>query len=111
MDMVPQPRYYVAFAETAFSSWAEVQEKAPQAVAQHIARSKQLHEDGILLMAGVFLDRPDEPVTTMGVLVSRAAAEEYMRGDPFVLNGQVKRWYIREWANMFYTPPARPTVE
>ena len=27
-----------------------------------------------------------------------------MRSDPFVLNGQVKRWYIREWANMFYVP-------
>jgi hypothetical protein len=57
------------------------------------------------------LDRPDEPVTTMGVLVSREAAEEYMRGDSFVLNGQVKSWYIREWANMFYVPPAQPTAE
>jgi uncharacterized protein YciI len=110
MDQAPQPRYYVACAETAFNSWAEVQQKAPQAVAQHIARSKQLHEAGTLLMAGAFLDRPDEPVTTMAVLVSREAAEEYMRGDPFVLNGQVKRWYIREWANMFYVPPAQPTA-
>lgn len=111
MDRAAQPSYYVAFAETAFSSWAEVQQKAPQAVAQHIARSKQLHEEGTLLMAGAFLDRPDEPVTTMSVLVSRAAAEEYMRGDPFVLNGQVKRWYIREWANMLSVSPAQFTAE
>ena len=107
MDNTPQPRYYVTFAETVFQSWAEVQQQAPQALAEHIARSKQLHDAGTLLMAGAFLDRSDEPVTTMAVLPSRAAAEEYMRGDPFVLNGQVKRWYIREWGNMFYVPADR----
>lgn len=111
MDITAQPRYYVAFAETAFRSWEEVQQKASQAIAEHIARSKQLHEQGTLLMAGAFLDRPDEPVTTMAVLVSRAAAEEYMRGDPFVLNGQVERWYVREWANMFAGPPDHAVAE
>lgn len=110
MDVAPQPRHYVAFAETAFSSWAEVQQRAAQEVAEHIARSKHLHEAGTLLMSGAFLDRPDEPVRTMAVLVSREAAEEYLRGDPFVLKGQVKRWYIREWANMFYIPPDRATA-
>lgn len=104
MDSKPQPRYYVAFAETIFQSWADVQQQASQALAEHIARSKRLHAEGVLLMAGAFLDRPDEPVATMAVLMSRAAAEDYLRGDPFVLNGQVKRWHIREWANMFYIP-------
>ncbi|HEX8994913.1 MAG TPA: hypothetical protein VF812_02670 [Ktedonobacterales bacterium] len=47
----------------------------------------------------------------MAVLVSRAAAEEYMRGDPFVLNGQVERWYVREWANMFAGPPDHAVAE
>jgi uncharacterized protein YciI len=108
MNLTPQPKYYVAFAETVFNSWAEVQRQAPQELAEHLARSKQLHADGTLLMAGVFLDRPEEPVMTMGVLVSREAAEAYLHGDPFVLKGQVKRWHIREWANMFYTPPADP---
>jgi uncharacterized protein len=108
MDIAQQPRYYVVFAETTFTSWAEVQQNAPQEVAQHIARSKQLHEEGTLLMSGAFLDRPDEPVTTMAVLVSREAAEEYMRGDPFVLKGLVKHWYIREWANMFFVPSDQP---
>jgi len=108
MDRAPQPRYYVAFAETAFSSWAEVRQHAAQEVAEHLARSRQLHEEGTLLMAGAFLDRPDQPVMTMAVLVSREAAEEYMRGDPFVLKGWVKHWYVREWANMFFAPPEQP---
>ena len=37
----------------------------------------------------------------MGVLTSPEAAEEYIKGDPFYLNGMVRSWYIREWANMF----------
>lgn len=104
MDITQQPKYYAVFAETVFTSWAEVQARAAEEMAQHIARSKQLHAAGTVLMAGAFLDRPEEPVTTMAVLVSREDADAYMRGDPFVLNGMVRRWYVREWANMFYTP-------
>jgi uncharacterized protein len=33
----------------------------------------------------------------MSVFTSRAAAEEFANGDPFVLNGIVERWYVREW--------------
>ena len=28
---------------------------------------------------------------------SREAAEEFVRGDPFVLNGIVRKWIIRDW--------------
>lgn len=104
MEIAAQPRYYVAFAETTFTSWAEVQQRAAEEMRQHVARSKALHEQGKLIMAGVFLDRPDEPVTTMGVLISRDDAEAYMREDPFVVRGMVRRWYVREWANMFFAP-------
>jgi uncharacterized protein YciI len=70
-------------------------------MAAHLARSRQLHGDGVLLMAGAFLDHPDEPVRTMGVLASRDAADDYARRDPFVQAGMVSDWSIREWANMF----------
>ena len=66
MQSEQRPRYYVVFAETAFNSWAEVRQNAPEELAQHIAWSKQLHEEGVLLMSGAFLDHPDDPVTTMG---------------------------------------------
>jgi uncharacterized protein YciI len=33
----------------------------------------------------------------MSVFTSRAAAEESAKGDPFVVNGVVARWYVREW--------------
>lgn len=37
----------------------------------------------------------------MAVLTTRETAEEYAKGDPFVLNGMVSKWYIREWADLF----------
>ena len=95
------PRYYVVFLTTTYSSFAEAQEEAPEDIAAHLARSRRMHEQGRVLMAGAFLDRPDEPLTTMGVFTSRDAADEYVRGDPFVLKGKVSAWHIREWANMF----------
>jgi uncharacterized protein YciI len=110
MERAQQRTYYVAFAESTFSSWAEVQQQAPYLIAEHIARSQRLREEGAVLMAGAFLEPLDAPVTTMAVLASREAAEAYMRGDPFVVAGHVKRWYIREWANMFYAPPSPPTT-
>jgi len=37
----------------------------------------------------------------MGVLSSREAAEDYIHGDPFFINGMIGKLYIRECANMF----------
>lgn len=95
------PVYYVVFFATTYTSLAEAMEKAPEDIAAHQARSTQLHEQGTIIMAGAFLDRPDEPLSTMAVLTSREAAEDYVRGDPFVVKGMVRDWHIREWANMF----------
>jgi uncharacterized protein YciI len=47
-----------------------------------------------------FLDRPQEPVSTMAVLASDQDAEEYVAGDPFVVKGMVASSENRPWANM-----------
>lgn len=94
------PRYYVVFMTTRFESLDDVRQSAPAQMAEHVSRSKQLHADGVLLMAGAFLDEPGEPVRTMGVLASREAAEDYAHRDPFVVDGMVSEWPVREWANM-----------
>ncbi len=83
------------------STLTEAKEKAPNLLAAHIRRSKELHEQGVLLMSGAFLDKTDEPLSTMAILATRDAAEEYMKGDPFVMQGMTSKWYVREWANMF----------
>jgi uncharacterized protein YciI len=100
--MPTQPAvYYVAFFETFYDSLDDAIARAPDAVAAHRSRSQELHARGTLLMSGAFLNNQEEKLRTMAVLTTREAAEEYARGDPFVLNGMVSRWYIREWANMF----------
>jgi uncharacterized protein YciI len=33
----------------------------------------------------------------MGVFTNRAPAEEFIRDDPFVTNGVVSKWTLREW--------------
>ena len=37
----------------------------------------------------------------MAIFTSREAAEEFVREDPFVLNGVVSGWQIREWDEAF----------
>jgi uncharacterized protein YciI len=66
-----------------------------------VAQSKELHAEGKVLMAGAFLNTPNESLRTMAICPSREAAEEFMRRDPLNINGMVSNWYIREWANIF----------
>jgi len=100
-ELKGQPVYYVVFVATKYKSFEEAKAKAPEQIASHIARSKELHKRGTLLMSDAFLNNPEDPLSTMAVLNSRAAAEEYIHGDPFYINGMISKWYIREWANMF----------
>jgi uncharacterized protein len=95
-----QPVFFVAFFQTKYKTIDEVRSKAPQAMSAHIARTKEFQKRGTLLMAGAFLNNPEEPVSTMAILISHEAAEEFAKGDPFVLTGMVSKWYIKEWANL-----------
>jgi uncharacterized protein YciI len=60
----------------------------------HRTRLHEFHARGVLLMAGPFAN-PAEGA--MGVFTSREAAEEFIKGDPFVINGVVGKWSLREW--------------
>jgi uncharacterized protein YciI len=98
---VTQPVYYVVSMTTKFTSMDEVRAHAPGQLVAHVARSAELHRAGPLLMAGAFTDHPGEPVATMGVLTTRADAEEFARADPFVIAGMVDKWEVRNWGNIF----------
>jgi uncharacterized protein YciI len=100
MRDLTQASYFVAFFTTSFSSMEEVRREAPEALQRHVERTRQLHTEGAVLMAGAFLEPKGEPISTMAVLASREAAEEFVRGDPFVELGKVAHHEIREWNNM-----------
>lgn len=72
-------------------------EKAPLHGAAHRAHWQQFAADGTLLMIGPFAN-PHEGA--MGIFTTRGAAETFAAGDPFVLNGVVERWHVREWAEV-----------
>lgn len=68
--------------------------KAGENFPAHEKRFKRYHTDGTLLMLGPYADPEDG---AMSIFTTRKAAEEFARGDPFVVNGVVSRWEVREW--------------
>jgi uncharacterized protein len=86
---------YVVFYESA----DDVLEKARAHMPEHSARGKDFHDRGLLLMYGPFANPLEEG--SMAIFTSREAAEEFVRGDPFVVNGLVRGWHIREWDEAF----------
>jgi uncharacterized protein len=95
------PEFFVVFFTTRFASLADVQRQAPELLAEHVKSSKQLHQQGRLLMAGAFVDRPDEPLRTMGVARTYEDAKHYAENDPFLRAGYIEDWQIRRWSNIF----------
>ena len=63
---------------------------------QHLQLAREAHARGQLVLAGAFADPADG-----AALVFRAAdpsvVEDFIRNDPYVLNGLVKQWKIRLW--------------
>ena len=73
----------------------DVATRAPLHYPAHRERFLDFHRRGDLLMIGTFGDPGGD--AAMGIFGSREAAEEFVAEDPFVLNGVVKAWRIREW--------------
>jgi uncharacterized protein YciI len=70
----------------------------------HVERLREFHGRGVLLMAGPF----DEPMNgdAMGIFTNREAAEEFIAGDPFVVNGVVASWTVRPWNEVLQPDPS-----
>jgi uncharacterized protein len=86
---------YVLFYESA----DDVMSKAPVHYPAHRQRLDEFHARGVLLMVGTFANPQDEG--SMAIFTTRAAVEEFVQGDPFVLNDVVRSWHIREWDEIF----------
>jgi len=85
------PVKYVVFYESA----EDVAAKAPPFFAAHVARYQEYVRDGSLLMIGTFADPQRDG--SMAIFATRQAAEDFVSGDPFVINGVVSRYTIKEW--------------
>jgi uncharacterized protein len=82
---------YVLFYQSA----DDLRSKAPAHFPSHMARVKEFHCRGTLLMIGTFGNPQEEGA--MSIFTTREAAEEFAKGDPFVVNGVVRGWKVLEW--------------
>ena len=60
----------------------------------HRARWETFRREGTLLAIGTYEDARDG---ALALFTERAAAEQFARQDPFVLNGVVGSWDILAW--------------
>ena len=79
---------------------------------EHLRKAWAASDRGELILGGALADPAD------GALLlfqgdSPAAAEGFARADPYVLNGVVTRWRVREWrtvAGAHSASPLRPAT-
>jgi hypothetical protein len=73
----------------------------------HLEKAWAAHERGELLLGGALQDPPDAAVLLFRGETAREA-EEFARTDPYVLNGVVKSWRVREWSTVVGADAATP---
>ena len=78
-----------------YESAEDVGSRAREHFPAHSALWAVFQTQGTLLMIGTFGNPQDEG--SMGIFTTREAAEDFVSRDPFVLNGVVKSWQLREW--------------
>lgn len=73
----------------------------------HLALAWRAAERGELLLGGALVDPVDGAVLLFRG-DSPAVAERFAGADPYVLNGLVTRWRVREWATVVGEDAAAP---
>jgi uncharacterized protein len=63
----------------------------------HLAHATASYERGELALAGA-LDNPADGAVLVFKGDNRAAVEEFAKNDPYVLNGLIMEWNIRQWS-------------
>lgn len=67
--------------------------------AAHIGHARESVARGELVLGGALANPPDGAVLLFRGS-SPAAAEQFAKSDPYVLNGLVKSWRVREWTTV-----------
>jgi uncharacterized protein YciI len=67
--------------------------------AAHLAKAWAAEADGHLVLAGALADPVDGAVLLFKA-DDRSVVERFARADPYVVNGLVTRWRVREWTTV-----------
>ena len=87
--------HYLLFYEAG----ADYEERRKPFRAAHLEYASAAAARGELVLGGAFAN----PIDGAVILFrgdSPAAAEQFAKSDPYVVNGVVKRWYVREWTTV-----------
>jgi uncharacterized protein len=76
--------------------------------AAHLEHARRAVERRELVLGGALTNPVDHAVLLFSS-ESPAAAEAFAAADPYVLNGLVTRWYVREWTTVIGTAIAATT--
>jgi hypothetical protein len=99
-------KHFLLFYEGA----ADYLERRPQFRSQHLKHAWDAVERGEMVVAGALADPVDGAVLLFQGEDSSAAIR-FAEGDPYVVNGLVERWYVREWTTVvggIAATPVRP---
>ena len=82
-------------------------DRRPEFRGAHLQHAWDAHERGELVVAGALAD-PIDGAVLMFAGEDRSVAEEFARADPYVLNGLVANWRVREWTTVVGEQAATP---
>lgn len=95
--------HYLLFYDGADDYFA----RRPLFRSDHLAHAWHAYERGELVLAGALADPVDGAVLLFRGSAP-AVAESFARGDPYVLNGLVRAWRVREWTTVVGDDAATP---
>jgi uncharacterized protein YciI len=84
--------YYILFYETV----DDYVEKRQAYRTEHLALAKTAVDNGSIVMAGAFAN-PADGAAFVFKADAISIVEDFAKADPYVQNGLVSRWYVREW--------------
>jgi uncharacterized protein YciI len=74
----------------------------------HLAHAWAAAERGEMILGGVLVDPVDAAILLFKG-ESPAVAENFARADPYVLNGLITGWRVREWHTVVGSESVNPT--
>lgn len=86
----------MAYFALVYHTAADYLERRAQYRADHLALARAAHARGELLLAGAYQNPPDAALLVWKC-ADRAPIEQFVAADPYVQNGLVTRWEIRDW--------------
>jgi uncharacterized protein YciI len=96
-------RHFLLFYVTA----PDYLERRPHYRSVHIEKARAAKARGDLILAGALADPADQAVLLFQG-ADKSVAEDFAKTDPYVTNGLITSWTVREWTTVIGDAAAHP---